>query len=75
MDAFVDALRCGLTGQVMVDPVIVWTDSNPALVCGGSYERSTLEQWLAERGDAATRFGPNVALKGMIGLYCGAKVL
>jgi hypothetical protein len=58
------ALRCGLTGQPMTDPVIVWTSSHPRSVrVGVSYERLALEQWLRERGDCETRYGPNTALK------------
>jgi hypothetical protein len=69
MDAFADALRCGLTGQIMEDPVIVCSKLNPRLQMGASYERLALEQWLRERGDEKTRYGPNTALKRMIGVY------
>lgn len=69
MDAFIDALRCGLTGRVMQDPVIVWTKVNPGLTRGASYERAVLEQWLRDRGDDETKYGPNTALKNLIGLY------
>ena len=69
--AFGDALRCGLTGDLMTDPVIVWTRSNPSgLVHGRSYERLALEQWLRECSDGgATRYGPNTALKELGLLY------
>ena len=74
MDAtFVDALRCGLTGQVMVDPVVVWTECNPRLVQGVSYERAALQRWLAAQGDRETRFSPNPALKGVIEWFDGVK--
>jgi len=45
------ALRCGLTGQFMTDPVIVWTTLQPRLLRGMSYEKQALEQWLRECGD------------------------
>ena len=61
------ALRCGLTGQPMTDPVVVWSTSQRRLVRGLSYERQTLEQWLRERNDdGATRYGPNTALRDFI---------
>ena len=65
-EAFVDTLRCGLTGQIMTDPVIVCTKFNPRLVCGTSYERAALQRWLRVQGDSETKFSPNPALKGMI---------
>lgn len=36
MDAFVDTLRCGMTGQIMEDPVIVCSKLNPRLQMGAS---------------------------------------
>jgi len=74
MDAFVDTLRCGLSGCVMTDPVIVWTHGNPKLRRGASYERTVLETWLRESGDQETRFGPNTALRTLIRVYSGARV-
>jgi hypothetical protein len=69
MDAFVDTLRCGMTGQIMEDPVIVYTELNPHLELGTTYERRALEQWLRERGDDKTRYGPNTVLKRLIDGY------
>ena len=69
LDALADTLRCGLTGQIMEDPVIVHTELNPKLVMGVSYERAALEQWLRERGDDKTRYGPNTVLKRLIDGY------
>ena len=37
------ALRCPISGQIMVDPVILASS-------GVSYERSLLETWIEERG-------------------------
>ena len=70
---FIDALRCGLTGQIMVDPVVVCTECNPKLVQGVSYEREALQTWLAAQGDGETRFSPNPALKGVIGWFNDVK--
>jgi hypothetical protein len=75
MDALADTLRCGLTGQIMEDPVIVHTKLNPKLVMGVSYERAALEQWLRERGDDKTKYGPNTALGGIIEEYRHALVI
>ena len=75
MNSFADALRCGLTGRIMTDPVIVWTKANPELICGGSYERLALEQWLLEHRDGATKYGQNAALKDLCLLYHEAKGL
>jgi hypothetical protein len=75
MDALADTLRCGLTGQIMEDPVIVHTKLNPKLVMGVSYERSALEQWLRERCDDKTKYGPNAALRSIIEEYRHALVI
>jgi hypothetical protein len=74
-EAVADTLRCGLTGQVMKDPVVVSTDINPNLVYGQSYERAELKQWLAEQGDNETRFRPNPALKAVIVWYNNLKTV
>lgn len=71
-EAFVDTLRCGLTGQIMTDPVLVCTQFNPNLVCGISYERTALQRWLRAQDDHETKFLPNPALKGVIGWYQSA---
>jgi hypothetical protein len=75
MDALADALRCGLTGQIMEDPVIVCTKVNPRLVMGMSYERAALERWLRERGDDKTKYGTNTALRSIIEEYRHALVV
>jgi hypothetical protein len=69
LDALADTLRCGLTGQIMEDPVVVCSKLNPRLEMGVSYERTALEQWLRERGDDKTKYGPNTALRRIIEQY------
>jgi hypothetical protein len=69
MEAFQNALRCGLSKQVMTDPVVVITDSNSSLQRGRSYERDVLEKWLAENGDDQTRYQGNPNLVQLINLY------
>lgn len=66
---FIDALRCGLTGQITGQI----TECNPKLVQGVSYEREALQKWLAAQGDGETRFSPNPALKGVIGWFNDVK--
>ena len=68
-------LRCGLSGQMMSDPVIVVTEFNSQLILGMSYERETLMAWLVERGDSDTRFVSNPALKQIIASFRAAGLI
>ena len=63
------AFLCGLSGETMVDPVIVCVTSDQALEVGVSYERATLEHRLALRGDEETRYVPNPALQRLIAAF------
>jgi len=40
-----ECCRCGLTGQIMQDPVIVTTKNDPYLIYGASYERKVLVKY------------------------------
>jgi len=64
-----NAFLCGLSGEIMVDPVIVCSTSDQALVVGVSYERATLEHRLALRGDEETRYVPNPTLQSLIAAF------
>ncbi len=69
MEAFENALRCGLCQKIMTDPVVVTTEFNPSLRKGVSYQRDVLEKFLADKSDTQTRFGENQNLHKLIHLY------
>ena len=64
-----DALRCGLSGKLMSDPVIVVSTDSADLHVGSSYERAELEQWKAGHGEAKLRFVDNPSLRAMTVVY------
>ena len=63
------AIRCGLSGKIMNDPVIIVNQSNDTLELGCSFERSAVEEWMRENGDVQTRFVSNPSLKELIGAF------
>ena len=64
-----DALRCGLSGKLMSDPVIVVFSDSVDLEVGDSYERAALEQWKQDHAESQLRFVANPALKAMAVVY------
>ena len=65
MDLLADALRCGLCGKIMSDPVIVVFSDSIDLEAGNSYERVALEQWKSDHAESKLRFVANPSLKAM----------
>jgi hypothetical protein len=63
--------RCGLTGEIMRDPVIVITENDPCLVCGASYEREDLAKYIETEGKdrAHTLYVQNTILKRLLDDY------
>jgi hypothetical protein len=63
--------RCGLSGEVMTDPVIVTTQNDPRLTFGTSYERNDLVKYIETEGKdkGQTSFVQNTILKRLLDDY------
>jgi len=66
-----ECCRCGLTGQIMQDPVIVTTKNDPYLIYGASYERKVLVKYIENEGKdkGVTLYVQNTLLKRLLDDY------